>query len=411
MISTSSVLYSGPVVVYSPQVWCDLWVSKHWLAYELSQHVKVLYVNPLLSPVNPGKAYLYRRFLQPRGVHVTEITPSLWVLEPVAVPFTNKLHAIMQPLNARFGVHQVRLAMQTLGLKDPLLVTFDASTTFLVGSLGERAAVYYCVDPVQGGKRGIAAEAELCRRADAVLVTSEFHYRRLISCCSAAKLAVMNHAYDFDGARAVAQDSTLHEPDDLVNLSHPRIIYTGSIHDCYVDTDLIANVALAHPEWSFILVGPYKDNPIGPALSENKLERLRRVANIHLLGARPYQQLAHYVRFSDVCIAPYDLRQNLEWDGISPFKLLQYLSQGKPVVVPRLGSIASIEDLIYFYQDKESFEEALNSALTERGSSQAADRIEWASQHSYKQVLERIDLHLGRVMAHRSPELEATETG
>jgi glycosyltransferase involved in cell wall biosynthesis len=407
MISTDSVLYSGPVVVYSPQAWCDLWLSKHWIAHELSRHVKVLYVNPLLSPVNPGKAYLYRRFLQPRRPHVTEITPSLWVLEPVAVPFTNKLHAIMQPLNARFGVHQLRLAIQTLALKEPLLITFDASTSFLVGNLGERATVYYCVDPVQGGQRGIETEAELCRRADAVMVTSEFHYQRLLPHCSGAKLTVINHGYDFAGARAIAQDSTLSEPDDLISIPHPRIVYTGSIHDSYLDTELVASVASARPGWSFILVGPYQDNPIGPALSAQNLERLRMLPNIHLLGARPYQRLAHYIRFSDVCMAPYNLTRNLEWDGISPFKMLQYLSQGKPVLVPRLGSLAQLVELVYFYEDDHGFENAIEKAMGEQDRGLAEQRIKWASQHSQERVMERIDRHLLRIVGKQTPKVEA----
>lgn len=407
MISTDSVLYSGPVVVYSPQVWCDLWVSKHWIAHELSKHVKVLYVNPLLSPLNPGKGYLARRFLQPGRVHIKEVSPSLWVLEPVAVPFTNKLHAIMHPLNIRFGVHQLRLAMQTLGLKEPLLITFDASTSFLVGNLAERAAAYYCVDPVQGGQRGIESEAELCRRADAVMVTSEFHYRRLLPYCSGAKLAVINHGYDFAGARAIAQDSTLGEPDDMISIPHPRIVYTGSIHDSCVHTELVASVASARPGWSFILVGPYHDNPIGPALSAKNLERLRMLPNIHLLGARPYQQLAHYIRFADVCMAPYDLTRNLEWDGISPFKMLQYLSQGKPVVVPRLGSLARLAGLVYFYEDAHGFESAIEKAMAEQDRRPAEQRIEWASQHSQERVMERIDRHFWRIMGKQMPMMEA----
>ena len=40
------ILRNRFVVIISPQYWGGMWVSKHWIAHELSQYNKVLFVEP-----------------------------------------------------------------------------------------------------------------------------------------------------------------------------------------------------------------------------------------------------------------------------------------------------------------------------------------------------------------------------
>ena len=42
------VLGGRDVVIISPQFWGDLWVSKHWIAYQLADYCRVLFVEPPL---------------------------------------------------------------------------------------------------------------------------------------------------------------------------------------------------------------------------------------------------------------------------------------------------------------------------------------------------------------------------
>src|SRR5689334_19890320 len=42
----SDLLHGRDILVISPQYWGGMWVSKHWIASELSRHNRVLFVEP-----------------------------------------------------------------------------------------------------------------------------------------------------------------------------------------------------------------------------------------------------------------------------------------------------------------------------------------------------------------------------
>src|SRR5678816_3719882 len=41
-----AALRGHDVVIVSPQYWCAYWVSKHWIAYELSRELRTVFIEP-----------------------------------------------------------------------------------------------------------------------------------------------------------------------------------------------------------------------------------------------------------------------------------------------------------------------------------------------------------------------------
>src|SRR5262245_58764842 len=41
-----TMLQGRDVVIISPQYWGDYWVSKHWIAYELSRRLRTVFIEP-----------------------------------------------------------------------------------------------------------------------------------------------------------------------------------------------------------------------------------------------------------------------------------------------------------------------------------------------------------------------------
>ena len=91
------------------------------------------------------------------------------------------------------------------------------------------------------------------------------------------------------------------------------------------------------PQVRFLMVG---DGPLRRSI-ETSVNELELKGHFIFAGAIPYRTLPLYINAMDVCAAPYSMTRNAA-TGISPLKLFDYLSCGKPVVgsnIPEMGNI------------------------------------------------------------------------
>jgi UDP-galactopyranose mutase len=107
---------------------------------------------------------------------------------------------------------------------------------------------------------------------------------------------------------------------DQKHLGRPRLGYAGVI-DERIDLDLIRHIAEHRPEWQIVMIGPVVK--IDPAT-------LPRMANIHWLGMKSYDELPGYFAGWDVAMMPFALNDSTRF--ISPTKTPEYLAAGLPVV-------------------------------------------------------------------------------
>jgi hypothetical protein len=91
-----------------------------------------------------------------------------------------------------------------------------------------------------------------------------------------------------------AQDSAISHPDQAT-CPGPRLGFYGVIDERF-DTELVREMAAAHPEWQIVLVGPVVK--IDPA-------ELPRAANVHYMGQRNYDELPKFLAGWDLCLLPF----------------------------------------------------------------------------------------------------------
>ena len=68
---------------------------------------------------------------------------------------------------------------------------------------------------------------------------------------------------------------------------------------------------------------------IGPVVKIDEAD-LPRLANIHYLGGKSYDELPAYIGGWDVAMMPFALNESTRY--ISPTKTPEYLAAGRPVV-------------------------------------------------------------------------------
>src|SRR5690606_2410376 len=101
--------------------------------------------------------------------------------------------------------------------------------------------------------------------------------------------------------------------------------------DVCIDQEIVLKAIRSRPDWKFVFVGPYQ----GSALSKKGLDvsKFLEFDNVVFTGAVPYLNLKSFISRFNVCIVPYNHRIDVNWSRRSPFKVLGYLAQGKPVVI------------------------------------------------------------------------------
>jgi glycosyltransferase involved in cell wall biosynthesis len=95
---------------------------------------------------------------------------------------------------------------------------------------------------------------------------------------------------------------------------------------------------------------------------------LENLANVHLVGVKPHEEIPQYIQQFDVCLIPYVL--DAFTSSVSPAKLNEYLALGKPVVSSNLPEVEQFNrefgNVVDTAGDGDEFAARIRSALREQ---------------------------------------------
>ena len=363
----------------------DLWTNQHHLMSRLARENRVLFVESLglRRPQLAGRdlARIARRLR--RGLAPPRARDGLHVLSPLVLPLQQRPARM---LNRRLLPAQVGRAARRLGMHRPILWSYVPQAEALIPTLRPELVVYHCVDDVSA-IAGIdvasfhATERRFATQADLVLASAPALASRLRA-YSDDVLYAPNVADTELFARALNADPAAEPDPQVAALPRPRIVFTGAIVSTKLDMALIAALARAHPEWSFALVGP-----IGPGDPRTDVSALRELRNVHLLGARSYEQLPGVLRAGDAGLIPYLL--NSVTASVFPMKVYEYLAAGLPVVATPLPALADVVEVAKA-PDAQGIARLLAQAIAEDSPERRAARSRAAAAHSWDRRLQEI---------------------
>jgi glycosyltransferase involved in cell wall biosynthesis len=349
-----------PIVCISDLFWDEHWSSEQQLMSRLADRCRVLYVERPVSLLSfftgSSDASVGRQFWRSLRGRLRHQSNTLKILTPPPI-LPLRYVGVVNRFNEWIRRRAILRALKELDARTPVLWIYAPDAGRVVGKLGEQFSLYYCADDwaasPQWWNRASdirARENELASKVNLVVGTSskiankwDKSFGKSVFISNGADVASFKRARDID----------LEMPADLDRIPHPRVGYVGFI-DVRFDTRLYETLARTRPDWNFVIVGPLMEKHVD-------LSPLKRMPNVHFLGARSRQELPAYLKGFDVCTIPYICDT---WsESIFPLKLFEYLAAGRPVVATALPELQPFRDYVHIASTGDEFKTALESSL------------------------------------------------
>ena len=318
----------------------------------LAREWPVLFVNSLgvrMPSLKDNKVFAARmaRKLKSLARGVVHVENGFWVFSPVTVPGETG-----QRLSGWALAPQIRLAAARAGIRRPLMWMHCPAAAGLIEDFPEAAMVLQRTDRFESFPEGDAQLigrqiAALKARADLVVYAAPHLMGEEAG--TVRRQVLVTHGCDhsvFSQAGLAARA----DPPDMAALPRPRVGFVGGIDAHTFDPGLLLSVAGAMPDAAFVLVG-------GCSLPEGWCPH----GNVHLLGRKPYDEIARYMAAMDVLIMPWNRSPWIE--ACNPIKLKEYLAVGRPVVTTDFPALDGWRDLVRVADGPEAFVAALRAAL------------------------------------------------
>lgn len=238
--------------------------------------------------------------------------------------------------------------MREQNLKDYVAWFYTPMALPLLQSIHPRAIIYDCMDELSAF---LNAPRQLLQRETALLKAADLVFTGGPSLYNAKKDRHPNvHCFSssVDAAHFGQALRPEIETELQKDLTHPRLGFFGVI-DERINPRLIDDLAVAHPEWQVVMVGPVVK--ISP-------DTLPRRPNIHYFGQQDYAELPRFLAGWDVCLLPFALNKATQF--ISPTKTLEYMAAERPIVSTPITDVAQPYGEIVYLSN--SFSDAQGSA-------------------------------------------------
>lgn len=267
----------------------------------------------------------------------------------------------------------VEKAMKHHRFREPLLWCTTPENVHQLDRLAYRGLVYDCHH--YWSNLPIQWEGDLAALADVCFVASDGLMDRLAPCNE--NLALLPNGVNFPLFRRESVEA----PSDAADLvGKPVIGFVGTLH---ADLDLspLIQCADAHPEWTFLLIGPVIRSPY--------LAHLEARDNIRLLGKRPLVDIPDYL---SVCTACVDLLRRQDEDSdVIHYRIYEYMAAGKPIAaMVWKHQRQEYPDVVHAARTTEEFIRQCEAAMAEDPEELLRRRRDYGAAAAWDERAERI---------------------
>ena len=366
------------IICVSTTDWDEIWGSRQQIMSRFAQQGnRVFFIERQVGPEHLLRDHQMRQktIYSWKQSSPQEVRKNLWIIKPpLLLPgryYSFTINRINQNILVKFFKHQTKV----FSISKPVLWVYPPHSGPLVGCFNESLSVYHCIDRFLAGSKGRKRkviekqEKQLLDDVD-IIFTHSSGIKSLFESISDKPINLIPSAADVEFLQSNHQIHAI-----LKSIPAPRLGIVGTF-DVRIDSDLILEIALSHPEWQLIMVGR-----IRPGFSN--LKELKNLQNVHILGQYSFSELPLIMNGMDAFLAPYILSENTEY--INPLKVYEYLAIGKPTICVSLPEIRYLNGLIEIASSRKEFISRISSALETDNELKQLERRKVSLEHSWDQ--------------------------
>jgi glycosyltransferase involved in cell wall biosynthesis len=376
------------LIFVSLENWDEIWRRNQFVCAEWARRhpqATVLFVGLPINVSNAVRRGQLRRIFAARSYPPAVEGANVVVTHPLKL-LPDSI-GLGRWINAAMFRRHVKKEVRRLGLERPMLWLNPQSAVHMVGRMNEAGCIYDVTDDWTAlsqseslRKRIIADDAELCGKADAVIVCSQ----RLLEMkrAMARRVHLIPNGVEVEHYAGVTKEGPV--PETARGWAKPVFGYTGTAHPDRVDVKLVAELSerlAQHGKGSLVFVGPNH-------LPGDVVGQLTARGNVYFTGAVPYLKIPEYMRAFDVCVVPH--RMSAFTESLNPIKLFEYLAAGKPIVATDVAGFRDFPELVRIARTADEFFDQMLLALQE-GDSKLQARRDEAAKHSWKLRVDQIE--------------------
>jgi hypothetical protein len=365
-----STIFSGKkIVVFSPQPWNDLLISKHHYARELARNNEVYFI--CAPEVGIGFSFEIRK---EQGVNVIDYKLPL--------PEKLKFHAngFYKWVNQQVVKHNFNKA----GLSFDICIDFGAyalydNFSFLKPSIG----IFFPVDDFEALK-------PTTRGADFVFSVSDIIVKKFVD--EGVDCHFINHGLSSDFAEVAKQrlsEEVVYKKGEPV-----KVAYAGNLFIKFLHFGVFKELIQRNRDIEFHLFGGTRFNAADPQLVDwDKF--LKSSSNVKVHGFTQPVELAKALGSMDACLLCYKPDYK-NYHGENSHKIFEYMSSGKLLISAHISLYKNSTLMVMSPKDKEEeliglFSDAIANLADHNSKEKSSERIKLALDNTYARQIERIN--------------------
>ena len=318
----------------------------------LAEDRPVLFINSLgvrMPSLGDKRLFMKRiaRKLKSLRRGLQNVENNFWVFSPLSVP--GKLG---QAISEQTLAPQINAAAKYIGIKKPLLWMHCPAGAHLTSKLSPIATIMQRTDrfeafpevsddTVARAVEHLKAVSDLTVYCNKELMTEEAD--------EVSNACLITHGVDYEKFSTAGAKAN-NTPDDMKHIEGPIVGFIGGVDYHTFDPELFLGTAKRLPNCQFVLIG-------NCSLEEDWCT----LPNVHLLGQKPYDQVADYMSACDALIMPWN---KSDWiKACNPIKMKEYLATGRPVITTDFPALQPYRHLVRLADGAEEFANAITDSL------------------------------------------------
>ena len=348
--------------------------------------VRILCVNQPFTPVESTIKKKAKTVNWIKGSRLEKLGENLFLYTPFA--FVHDMLAIYSPILQRMNravlSKQIKKKLKRLGFISSLRVSWiyhPLQYTYF-GLVDENYKVYKCWDLYMLREYSDKLKKLIITYEQMILDECNIVFTPCINLCR--KLSKNSRAVHFTPAGVEfhvfgeASKKSLTIPGDMSGINAPRLGFSGNINE-KVDMSLIRFLAESHKEWSIIMIGSTTGNRA--FLEKENYNICKKLSNVHFLGFKEFRMLPSYIKYFDVCMLAHSNVESMQY--AHPYKTLQYLATGKPVVSTAFPDAYYYKDVISIARNHKEFASLVEESLDDNNEDMVRRRIDFVKENTW----------------------------